>query len=544
VDFEAVAAAARAMVENTDLALSYTPEQIEALLAFAEEMEERHEKFLKAPKDRTPRAKIIFDYTPYGSRCGWDPSVSDFRDAGWIARELRLNRDEFKRGPFKASAIKEVLGHLEAGDEKANDKQSPATSPNSGDTIPVDQRERVLVWEVIDFINEKRHYLCDSYDGFLEKKDTYPYIDDFGRPIFSDRFPGAMRVPYKTPKEGSERAVGMPWLEIGWPLAVEFIKLRSAAVIAAKKSARLGIVNGLSPESIKELIEGVDGTMVTTDSSYNKTINGECYTEVKFGGMPMDYLTASKVVQADFASIMGLSLASLTSESVADTLGQEQIAMQGSNTTQGDMIRQFEAMFAELALKTLILFRRYASPEECKAWMGEEAHEPRQNPDGSPKESIYDAFMKMDLSGSKLVCRFASGTRADDAVYIKQLQDFIALSNTLRDNTNTPFYDVRPLLERLGKAMDIEGLKPYEPTAAELAAIMGNAMGEAQANAMGQPGQPGQERQAPGGGREDGRRAGGQRGPAPVPGRQGRDRAPATQQNLQGQAQRPRTATS
>ncbi len=535
VDCQAVAEGARGILENPDIALGLAPEQTAALEALAEECEVRYAKKLDEPTNQRLRSKIIYDFTPYGTRCLWDASVDDHRRASWMARRIRMNRWEFERDPmFKPSAVKEVIGTLEDDERAAAESQSTA-KPFQGDKAP---NGDVWVWEIHDKINRKRHYVCEASDQFLEKDDEHPWLDEYGRPLYPDFYPCVVRVPIKTPRERAARALGVPWLEIGWPLAVEFIKLRSAAVIAAKKSGRSAVLsNGMPDDAANLLANAPDGTFMKLGSGYDRARDGDPVTPIKWEGMPMDYLTASKVVQSDFASMMGLSLASLTSEPVADTLGQEQIAVQGANTTQGDMVRQFESAFGELGLKTLQAFRAYATPEECAAYLGAKSMEPRQNPDGSPKPSIYDVFKTLDLSGCKLVCRFASGTRADDAVYIKQLQDFIALTSTLRDNTNTPYFDVRPLMERLGKAMDIEGLREYQPTVAELAQIMAAQMAPP-------PGEGGEGQETPGGGRQDGRRAGGERGPAPVPGRQGRNRSPATNQNLSGQSQRPRTATA
>jgi len=548
VDFQAVGEAARAITENPDLALGLTAVQIDALNALAEQAEVKYAKSLDEPTNQRIRSKIVYDFTAYGTRLLWDASVTDVRHASWMARRIKMNRWEFEREPmFKRSAVKKVLDTLDDEERKAADNQASSKPVEDYAQAGYVGSGDVWVWEVHDKINRKRHYLCESCDEFLEKDDEHPWLDEYGRPLFAGFYPCVVRVPIKTPRECAERAVGLPWLEIGWPLAVEFIKLRSAAVIAAKKSARIGILSaGMPDDSAAQLESASDGTFIKLGSGYDRNRDGDPITNVEFGGMPMDYLTASKVVQSDFASMMGLSLASMTSEPVADTLGQEQIALQGANTTQGDMVRQFESGFAELAMMTLKAFRMYATPEECAAYLGKSALEPRQHPDGSPRPSVYEAFKTMDVTGCKLVCRFASGTRADDAVYVKQLQDFIALSSTLRDNTNTPYFDVRPLMERLGKAMDIEGLKPYEPTAAELAQIMAAQLAPMmEQGGEGAPDQGGKgERETPGGGRSDGRRAGGQRGPAPVPGRQSRNRAPATAQNMGGQAQRPRTATA
>jgi hypothetical protein len=95
---------------------------------------------------------------------------------------------------------------------------------------------------------------------------------------------------------------------------------------------------------------------------------------------------------------------------------------------------------------------------------------------------------------------------------------------------------------RIGKKMDLqESLVPYEMTQQEM---MVQVLMKMQASMQGQGGQtntPGGGAQA-GEGSETGRKAGGERGPAAIPGAQQRGRAPQTGQQMTGAAMRPVTS--
>jgi hypothetical protein len=543
-DYQAIAEAANAVVNTPETALGLTPEQAEAVTQLAVLAEKAYTDSLDERHGNERRAKIKFEATPYGSWCLFDMSVTERRRMAWVARKLVMTPDEVEQDPrFKKSA-KERLLEAYTENRKELDGHVPGKVAQKGTTPAVDEQDRIVIWRVEDRTNWKWHYISEIYkDGFLEADDACPYMNENGTPLFPDFFSCVVRTPLEHNKEVPSRMLGIPVLEPGWAHQVEFIKTRSAWVISCKKSGRQFVVpKGLSQAMQNLLARGGDGDVIFGDQSYDPVKDGELVKPILWGQAPVDFLLASKQVMADYANAVGINLAALTGEPVADTLGQEQIAMTGSNITSMDMVRCYESGYAELACKAFLVFKANALPNELAAYLGQKATMPRQT-DAGMIPSIYDSMRAMPLDGCKLVARFASGTRAEDAVRIKQLQDFVALNNTILEPiTQQPYFDPRPLVLRIAKSQDIEGLV-VNPAIAMMKAAMQAAAEQGVDGDEGQE-EKGGDREAPGGGRNDGRKAGGERGAPAVPGRQSRQRAPQTGSQMHGVANRAHGATA
>lgn len=536
-DFYATSVAARGVLEDPAQALGLMPDERARIAQLAETCEVEHQRWLERAH-RGPEAKISFVATPYGPWCQWDPTVTDVRRADWIARKLVLDRDEFMESETFTDAAKRKVAAMPS--EPSNDPTASAAEGAREATQAVEEVGRIIVWEIWDRKHWKRHYWSPMLgEETIGVDDRYPYLDEEGRPLFRDFYPCVIRVPIKHNREVPEQSSGVPFLAPGWPHQIELIQFRTAASRAAKRSGRVAVAaHGVDDSTLSAYVKATDGGIIKATSAYDAK-TGDILKPLDMGPFPIEYLRAGQQAMADFANALGVSIAALTGEPIADTLGQEEIALKGSTLTQADLIRTLESGVAELATKAFILFRAYASDSEMASFLGVKSMDPDEE-----GLTLVQRVRAMNLDGRKILCRFASSTRADDLASIKQSFDFYALSMGPlgRDSTGVPYFDPRTMLLRIGKKMDLqESLVEYQMTQQEMIAA---ALMKMQASMTGQGGQT----NAPGGGAQagqgdpTGRKAGGERGPAAIPGAQSRGRAPQTGQQMTGAAMRPVTS--
>lgn len=527
-----IAKAARSLLDFDNpvgLGLDYT--QKARVAALAEECEVAHARYLAGRHNTEYRTRLTYQTTPMGSWFRMDPSVTTFSRAGWVARKIILSHDEFLDSPLFVDEAKENVKPKEP-DEL--DGAVRAVYASMTDLQTVEENGQVTLWEVWDRRKWTRSYVCENagYDGTIGKDESYPYTDEAGEPLFRDFFPCVYRTPLAHNRERPEQALGIPFLAPMWPMQVELIRTVTAYLNACKRSGRTFIANNaIDAAAIAAIARGDDGAIVRVPQGWDRQKEGPVLEKVEWTNAPQDFLIARRQILADMAAQGGISLATLTGEPVADTLGQEELAMSGSRTTQADFVYSIESGVAELARKGLMLFRAYAPDAEWAVAVGKVGDQPGKS--GNP---LSVEMKGATLEGRKLVAKLASSTRAEDLARQTTRMNWIVMLNGLRDSTGMPMFDIKSQVEAAAKEADIEGLQPYEPSQAELlAAALTKAMG-----AMG--GQPGGEN--PNGGSADDRKAGGQRGPAGIPGRQSRGRGPNTNSNMAGIAQRPKGATA
>lgn len=528
-DLQSVQAAAGGLLNDPAMRLSMKEQGANKLLALQVKAAQMYEKELESGVHpiQGGKARIWYDFTPYGTWCLADSMACEPSRIRWLARKVVMTRDQFMaevaftkhaKDNIKPIPLARMTGHI-------SDKPPLIAGP---DPAPGDLYE---CWNIYDKQTWECIWISYDYDRFLTEKNDYPYFNENGVPAFDGFFPCAWRTPVEDIREIPEALMGIPPLAPGWGPQLEVIKTRSAWLAGTKRSGRLFVSGKVLDEVTKERIQsGEDGTIVEPPAGYNPTMDGPLLQRVDLGNAPVDYLQASLQEKADFAMVVGIELAVLTGEPVADTLGQEQIALKGSATTQSDMIRCFESQFAELASLTATMVRTFIPDEVIQGYSvtGDAA-------------TIRQALLA--LQTSKITCRFASGTRAEDALRLKQIMDYLAVVNTLRSPiTGLPDYDTKPIVARLAKEMDMDEPTPFEPSQSDLA-MMAQMQQQQQQQQPGGP--PGQAGGAPGdqantGGNTTGRSDNGQRGPPKIPGSQDRSRRPANGSQMGGpQSRRP-----
>lgn len=500
------------------------------------------------------RAKIWVQACPYGSWCLWDTTVSDPRKAQWIARKLIYDQEEFENcEAFSAKAKREVLP-IVVGESDGWGSVKYATMEPTADA---QENKRYVIWEIWDKKHWKVHYIAEGYDGFLEDDDTYPYLDGYGKPVLPNFYPCVVRVPIRSPRERPESSWGIAQLAPGWHMQIEFIKFESKAINSLKQTARIYFAGAsVDDATFKEVKDAVDGTIVRGKPGPKEE---QAFDKLPFDTpAPKDYQEAAMRCMFRFANAVRVPSVAFTGEPIADTLGQEQIALQGATTTQSDIIRQYESAYAELAWGSLMLFRAFAPDEQVQAYLGPQSTEPRPipvtdpatgqpqvGPDGQPAvimgPSLWEEWKSTSLDGHKFAARFASSTRAEDAIKQKMSMDYLMALRGGVTPMGMRLWDETDTMNRLSKGMDMPDPKPYQPSLAEQAAMV---MAGGGAGIGGKKEGDG-DREGPSGERTDSRTAGGQRGTGQgIKGRQQRHEGPPTRSGMSGTINRAARAKS
>lgn len=528
-DCYTIAKAARSLLEfDNPVGLSLDYVQKARVAALAEECEVSHARYLASRHNLEYRARITYQATPYGLGMLIDPTVTDVSRASWIARKIVLDHEEFLDSPNFTDEAKKDIQPEEPG---SADSVARTASYEMTNGEALEENGRITAWECWDRRDWSRYYVADNarVNATIGVDETYPYLDEAGEPLFRDFFPCATRTPIRHNRERAEQALGIPMLAPMWPMQVELIRTATAYLNACKRSGRtFTAAAGADETTLDRVARGDDGAIIRAPVGYDRSRDGPLLEKIEWGNAPQDFLIARRQILADMAAQGGISLATLTGEPVADTLGQEQMAMAGANLTQNDFAVSIASGVAEVARKGLMLFRAYASDAEWKAFIGKSGDTP-----GKSGQPLSVEMRAASLEGRKLVARLASSTRAEDLARQKTRMDWIVMLNGLRDSTGMPMFDIKSEVQAAAKEADMEGLQPYQPTQAELLAA---ALTQAMAQTGGAPG--GGKGGNPNGGSSDDRKANGERGPAGIPGRQSRGRGPTTNSNEQGISRR------
>ncbi len=526
-DYAAIAVAAETVIKDAT-SLAWTPEMTDAVWALKTLAEKMDASARKGPFHPGLRARLWWEALPFGTWFLPDMTVTDYRRAAWVSRKHVFLIEEFKRDPAFTQDAKDNVVPIAASTAP---KEGIPVNGNTTDALRVaDEQGRVVVREIIDRVHMKRIWIADGYDKTIGKDDGMPWVNDRGEPLFPDVFPVTYRTPITRAKEEVRRILGKPLLEPGYGTQIAFIKNISAYVRACEATNRVYFAGpGVTDASVKELERSKDMTVIRLENDYNAGIAGppgEQFSMLPMPPAPIDFLKAAQMLKAQFASLVRVSVSALTSEPIADTVGQEEIALRGVSTSQADMVKVFEDGFAESVWKGLLMFLSSATDLEFQAYLGADVTASR---DGKPP--IYEVLRGIDFTGIKLECRFDSTTQAQNGQRLKLRSDLLAMSNNIRDPFGMPYVDIAAQMRQLYREADIEFV-PFVPDPAMVEALM------AQQSAGAKPGQDPNQRQ-------DGRRANGERGAPPSPGRQERHRSEGRAIGDQAGAQARRaTATS
>lgn len=537
MDFLALSSTIRDVLAEADQIVAMAPEIRENMVRLAQESDRMADEEANSARVTSTHARQVwYQHTPYGTRCLIDPTVWDIKHAAWAARCIVLPVDvarEFEM--FNPKARREVAPMP----FMPTDGHPTVLSLKMGGEDLDKENSAIVVWEIHDKRNRKRHLVSDGYDDYMGVTDEYPFMGDDGEPLLPNFWPMVIRTPIQTDEEKPERIIGVPVLEPGKPHQEEVIKFHSAHAMAAKKTARLLKVPATLDDDTKaDIAMARDCSMIPVDDAAGQT--GNSFGPIDFGPAPIDYLASELRATANFAKAVGISLATMTGEPVADTLGQEELAMEGASITQKDLVSNLESGYAELAIGTLILVKKFYTDEQIASLIGRDFVEPPRDPStGQPVGlSKWTKWKATSLYGDKIECVFASRAKEEELAKRKQQMDYVIMLRSDIDMNGLPKWETEEYLQEIARSLGFGKLSKYVPTEEEKAmiqlTIQSGMAAQQQMDRNGKRPEPG--------GDPTSRIAGGQRGKPPIQNAQSRGRGPQTSGQMQGAAARPNTA--
>jgi hypothetical protein len=476
-DHENIVAALEGAAGDEDAIFDLDDDQFESLLEAADDHDDLAARERKGPFElRASPRKVWIRRLPVGTWCVWDHSVWDEQDKRWLARKLVYTKEEaLQRDEFDRAAVNK----LEPQPITQEEGYEPLDSYKWGDDPDADlEDKRLVIWEVWDKRYRTRHYVSEGCEYYLEKDETYPYLDANYEPIVRGFFPCRIIAPLLSDDEKPERTHGLPLFKRFWPQQEELIKLHSYELAQAKRHA-LRIYEydeNLDEDTIAALSAGIDGTMVRRDPS---TDPGKTVVPVQFHSSALDISRLMQSVWSVTSSTSGMPWSDISSAPVADTATQEMQAIQAGRQQAGDVIRQLEIAAADVLEIVRDFLRGYYSDEQIAQLLGFKWVEK------------FHLWKRSSLEGDRLDVKFAARAKAESAVRLKQMMEaYSLLKQEIDPFTMQPKYRTDHLLAEILRGLGAGDLIPWQPTEQEAA-----AMQAAQEAAMLAQQQPGEEQQ-------------------------------------------------
>lgn len=458
---------------------------IEAQVSLAMAAGEQDKQALAEAKSeqdvRVRRREIWARRLAMGSWLLWDHTVSDLRDARWMARKIVMTQDQAKASKRIAGGAKSRMELTKPGSEEMYEfvrdvDDKPMDGPENG---------RMVMWEVWDKQAGTVHLVSSTMDEYLEADEAYPYPNQItGEPAIPGFFPCVVATPIQHGLDIPERTIGVPLISPGYPLQVEIVRLHDFAMESVKRhSARMyEIPAGMDPDLRAQIESGQDALTIERPPEVEP---GKTVMPIQFSGEAYKIIDLINRLTAEWAMVQGFPMADLTSMPQADTATAEQLSV-SAGRSQADYILN---SLADFMAKSMEIIRAMLSiglypPEKIAALMG-----PGQ-------EAIVAAWQATSLDGDRLVCKLASKAKADQVVRIKQLGEALPIAMNYSDPTmpGLPKYDATPIIEELFLALDVGRLRPIQWTQEMLMqrmALSGATGGPEGGGGEGQPGKGG-----------------------------------------------------
>lgn len=363
----------------------------------------------------------------YGRDFARDSTVMDPWDGRFMARRILLTEEEAHTSELLDPACR---GKLPA--RVPSDGSGPMDVSSLRGDVGEDAK-RVEVWEVFDAWYRVRHIVCEGFDNYCEVSDEYPYLDK-GKPGLRGFFPFALCEPHVGVGDSVADCLPTPLFRSGWHKQIEYIKIDSHICQAIKRATVDKYVAHpmMTDAHIAALTNGRPGGVV-------KGVEGvgakEALVAIDFRPPIAEAINERKQILYDFAFQMRIPIADLTGQPIADTVGQEEIAMASGSVATADIIKMLQVWYADAMFLDWRLVQ-LTYPEEL---IGQEAGmqfvqsalPPGMTMDQVPQEMFADAlalFAQQVKSGplawEKPVVRFGATSKDSDPVRVKQLQEF------------------------------------------------------------------------------------------------------------------------
>ena len=398
-----------------------------------------------------------------GTDVRWSHDVTDIRDAGWMARRVVMSMKDAKKFDKFSAAARQRLAGRKFG--PMDGVEGVVISDNAD--LQEMENSRFVFWEIWDKQYECVHYISEDMSEFLEVSEEYPYFDPRTlRPAIPGFFPCVVSAPIKHSMNKPERTAGIPLIEAGYPIQREITKLHNFALASVKRhSVRCyEVSDSLDDDAIADLTEGVDGAFIRRPMGVEP---GAMVLPIQFTGEAYRIVDLIGNLQAQWAAMVGIPLADLTSMPQAGTATAESISVSAGRNQADRVLRSLDEDMAKAVeiIRGMLSIGLYP-PEKIASLLG------------PGREDIVQSWEASSLEGDHITVSSSSRAKAEQSVRIKQLGDALQLVMGYADpKTGMPVYDPSPIIEEMLVALDVGRPRRIEWTEQDMMARMGMAQG-------------------------------------------------------------------
>ncbi len=416
--------------------LANPPEVTTNMVVAADASAKAAAKEEKAPQKNLDKGRYYGQLLVYGTDFARDPTALSPWLGRWMARRILLSEEEKDTTPLLDDAVRKMLQVRVPGDGSSTKEVSELRGDVGEDA------RRVELWEVWDLWSRERHIVADGCEYYCEASSAYPYLK-VGKPGLRRFFPFTLCEPNVGAGETVKDTLPIPLFRDGWAKQCEYIKIDSHICMATKRACVDKYVAHalLTKEDADALTDGMPGAYIKGRAEIPDP--SKSMVALNFTPPLQEAIQERGRILYDFAIAMNFPLSELTSQPVADTVGQEEIALSGGNAGTADIIKVLQSTYADTVEVGWSLVQ-LGYPEELiseQAGMQfvQAALDSGQSAQGLPPiplemlgdeelnqalKVFVDMVRSSPLSGERPAVRFGATSKDQDPVRVKQNMEF------------------------------------------------------------------------------------------------------------------------
>lgn len=342
------------------------PEVTQALLDAAEKHAKMEEEERESGQTWTlEKGRVFFEHLMIGVDVGWDIMGSrTWRQSPWMIRCIRLRESEAHKHPALKARLRTKLKPRPLTVE-FKEPGVPIAPLDSKDGQLSKDAERVEILECWDSRDLTVHYVAEGLDEYLEANETYPFMDPVRqRPAIADFCPIEIVAPYVVPPGSRRAGLPIPLFRSGWDKQLQLIKLDSFILQGVKRALvdKYGANATIPDEVLAQLCNGKPGWVKMPGGLNPK----EALVSIDFKPPLQEAFAEREQCKVDFSIAVNFPLSELTSQPVADTASQEEMALTSGNQGTADIIKIQQFSYARIVDKAFALTRAF-TPDEVLA---------------------------------------------------------------------------------------------------------------------------------------------------------------------------------
>ena len=378
---------------------------------------------------------------PVGTHVIWDHTVTDLRDARWVARRVTMRMEEARAfegfGPGVRARLKPYVMSKDDPVEPVRDVED---KPLEGD-----ENARFVFWEVFDKYYRTKHYVSEQMEGYLEADEAYPYADPIsGEPALPGFFPCIVSAPLRHSGETPERTTGLPLISPGYPIQRLIVQFHDFAVSSARRHCvrQIEVPEDL-PEDVRAMLEsGNDGATIPRPAGIEP---GDMARSIVFQGEAFKIVELIENLTDRWCALQGMPRTDLTGQPQAKTATAEGLSVQAGRNQADYVFRCIEEDMASGVELIRAMLKIGLYPAEKIAGLV-----------GARNKALVEGWKSTSLDGDSLQLKLANRAQSEKAVRVKQLGDALGLVTAYLDpKTQLPKYDPQPIIEEIFLALDM-----------------------------------------------------------------------------------------